>query len=248
VALTPGKRCVGLLLAALLAVSAILHAQGLRVTGRVTLIAAERQSQLPDNSNTVVWLTPVPGAASSQAGSEEGITRHYRLVQRNKRFIPHILVVPVGAAVEFPNQDPFFHNVFSMFNGKRFDLGLYEAGSTRTVTFNSPGVSYIFCNIHPEMSAVVIVAKTPYYGISNAAGDITIAGVPPGRYELNVWQERCLPAALKRLSREVTISPSSTSLSEMRLPESGDVLSKHKNLYGRDYDSKSSSYPNYDQP
>lgn len=247
-ALTPRKRCAGLLLGTLLAFCGNLQAQGLRVTGRVTLVAAGLRSQLSDNSNTVVWLTPVPGTAASQPDSKEGISHHYRLVQRNKRFIPHILVVPMGAAVEFPNQDPFFHNVFSMFNGKRFDLGLYEAGSTRTVTFNSPGVSYIFCNIHPEMSAVVIVAKTPYYAISNTAGDITIEGVPPGRYQLDLWQERCLPAALKRLSREVTISPSSTSLGELRLPESGDVLSKHKNLYGRDYDSKSSTYPNYDQP
>ena len=67
-----------------------------------------------------------------------------------------MLVVPVGSVVAFPNRDPFFHNVFSLFEGKRFDLGLYEAGSTRDVLFDKPGVSYIFCNIHAEMSAVVI--------------------------------------------------------------------------------------------
>ena len=76
-------------------------------------------------------------------------------------FTPHILVVPVGSVVRFPNADPFFHNVFSLFDGKRFDLGLYEAGSTKEVTFSREGLSYIFCNIHPEMSAVVISLSTP---------------------------------------------------------------------------------------
>ena len=90
-----------------------------------------------------------------------------RLVQKNKSFEPHILVVPAGSMVEFPNRDPFFHNVFSLFEGKRFDLGLYEAGTSRMVRFDRPGISYIFCNIHPEMSAVVITMATPLYAISN---------------------------------------------------------------------------------
>ena len=82
---------------------------------------------------------------------------HAVLRQKNKAFEPHLLVVTIGSNVEFPNDDPWFHNVFSLFNGKRFDLGLYEAGTTRTVHFEREGVSYIFCNIHPEMSAVVVV-------------------------------------------------------------------------------------------
>lgn len=102
-----------------------------------------------------------------------------RLVQRNKSFEPHVLVVPVGSVVEFPNQDPFFHNVFSLFEGKRFDLGLYEAGTTRNVVFDKPGISYIFCNIHSEMSAVVIAVGSPYYGISDQRGRVSIPNVPP---------------------------------------------------------------------
>src|SRR5207244_5963197 len=85
-----------------------------------------------------------------------------QLLQKKKSFSPHMVVIQVGSAVEFPNQDPFFHNVFSLFEGRRFDLGLYEAGATRSVVFNRPGISYIFCNIHPEMSAVVVTLKTPY--------------------------------------------------------------------------------------
>ena len=96
-------------------------------------------------NNVVVWLTPVGGAAKPVAFRDG---QQLRLVQRNKSFDPHLLVVPVGSVVAFPNHDPFFHNVFSLFEGKRFDLGLYEAGSTREVHFNKPGISYIFCNIH----------------------------------------------------------------------------------------------------
>jgi len=242
------RHCSSLLLGGLLVAHATLMAQSLTVTGRVTLLAPASRGRPADNSNAVVYLTPLQGTGGSPPVRSEPTSHRFQLVQKNKRFTPHLLVVPVGAVVEFPNHDPFFHNVFSLFEGKRFDLGLYEAGATRTITFNAPGVSYIFCNIHPEMSAVVIVTKYPYYAISNAAGDVTIADVPAGRYQLNIWHERCLPETLKSLSREVALSPGSTSLGELRLPESGDLLSKHKNKYGRDYDQIVPSYSIYDQP
>ena len=111
----------------------------------------------------MVWLSPIGSHTSAKTFPNHPL----RLTQHNKSFEPHLLVVPVGAVVQFPNRDPFFHNVFSLFEGKRFDLGLYEAGTTRNVSFDRPGVSYIFCNIHAEMSAVVIALDTPYYGISN---------------------------------------------------------------------------------
>jgi plastocyanin len=220
-----------------------LPAQSLTVTGRVILVAQATGRGRADNANAVVWLTPLQEAEGPPEVQNQPAAGRFRLLQKNKRFTPHILVVQVGAVVEFPNDDPFFHNVFSMFDGKRFDLGLYEAGSTRRVTFNKPGVSYIFCNIHPEMSAVVIATSTPYYGVSNTAGEVAINGVPAGRYHLSLWAERCLPQALKALAREVTVSPQSSSLGELRVPESGDLLSKHKNKYGRDYDPTDPSSP-----
>ena len=106
---------------------------------------------------------------------------HAVLAQKNKAFDPSLLVITKGSSVEFPNRDPWFHNVFSLFNGKRFDLGLYEAGSSRTVHFDREGISYIFCNIHPEMSAVVVVLGTPYFSVTNKDGEFTIQNVPPGR-------------------------------------------------------------------
>jgi len=240
--LAPKRHCCWPLLIGSFVAHATLMAQSLTVTGHVTLLAAANRGRTKDNSNAVVYLTPREGSIGSPPVPNQRASHRFQLVQRNKRFTPHILVVPAGAEVEFPNYDPFFHNVFSLFEGKRFDLGLYEAGATRTIAFNTPGVSYIFCNIHPEMSAVVMVMKFPYYAISNAAGDVTISAVPAGRYTLNIWHERCLPEALRSLSREVALSPGSVSLGELRLAESGDLLSKHKNKYGRDYDPTAPAY------
>src|ERR1700732_5438520 len=126
------------------------------VRGRVEVIGAEGKGKTRHGAipGTVVWLTPMTGAGGEEATAPQpSPSANSRLVQKNKSFEPHILVVPVGSMVEFPNRDPFFHNVFSLFEGKRFDLGLYEAGSSRDVLFDKPGVSYIFCNIHAEMSA-----------------------------------------------------------------------------------------------
>ncbi|HEY2380806.1 MAG TPA: hypothetical protein VGK48_06435 [Terriglobia bacterium] len=200
-----------------------------KVTGKIEFSNTAR----PDISGVVVWLDPVGTSPEAKAAVR---SQHQQLLQKNKTFLPHLLVVQVGAPVDFPNQDPFFHNVFSLFDGKRFDLGLYEAGATRSVVFNKPGVSYIFCNIHPEMSAVVIALKTPYYAISARNGTIEIPNVPPGKYELHVWNERVLPETLNSLTRIVTIAGTSSSLGTIRLAEQRSLLQGHKNKYGKDYD------------
>ena len=163
-------------------------------------------------------------------------------------FTPHLLVVPAGSSVEFPNQDPFFHNVFSLFEGRRFDLGLYEAGTSRAVKFDRPGICYIFCNIHPEMSAVVIVLKTPYFAISDRRGKINLPDVPAGRYELHVWHERTRPEGLNLLTREITVNESSHSLGSLRVHDASNVKSAHKNKYGRDYESPTPVNPVYQRP
>jgi len=147
--------------------------------------------------------------------------------------------------VEFPNHDPFFHNVFSLFEGKRFDLGLYEAGSARLVQFDKPGISYIFCNIHPEMSAVVIALTTKWYAISGSSGQVTIPDVPYGRYTLHAWNEHALPEALQSVTREVTISPDTRSIGLLHLTANPEPILAHKNKYGRDYDQPSPSSPIY---
>ena len=187
-----------------------------------------------DNGEVAIWLTRVlePGQARSENPTPRA---RLKIVQQNKRFEPRVLVVPVGSVVDFPNLDPFFHNVFSMFDGKRFDLGLYEAGTSRGVPFTRPGVCYIFCNIHPEMSAVVVVVDTQYFAITNRAGEFTVPNVPPGRYVLSVWHERHKPERPKDFPRDLTISEASTSIGVIRLIESDEVIVPHRNKYGHDY-------------
>lgn len=226
----------GLLLGSILA-----PAQQAALTARIELTRAGHR--LKDASQVVVWLTPLGGAVSPPPRQQE----IPNLVQKDKAFHPSILVIPVGGKVEFPNHDPFFHNVFSLFEGKRFDLGLYESGTTRFVQFDKPGISYIFCNIHAQMSAVVIALSTPYYSISDPRGDIDIANVPPGRYELQVFHPSVLPEALRALRREITIAPGDTSIGTLNLAES-NLEPAHKNKYGRDYDRPDPDSPAYARP
>ena len=216
-------------------------AQESTVSGKVAL---EGDVTGPFSPATVVWLAPMGAAADSTPV----VPMHAVLAQKNKTFEPHLLVVTRGSTVEFPNHDPWFHNVFSLFDGKRFDLGLYEAGSSRTVHFDREGISFIFCNIHPEMSAVVVVLDTPYFATTNKRGAFTIPAVVPGSYMLHVWNENGLPAALAKLSREVQVRDSSRSVGQINIPMSRSVLLAHKNKYGQDYEPPSPNNPVYAQP
>jgi plastocyanin len=218
-----------------------LWSQDVNVTGRVVLEGAAHVS--PSNS-TVVWLTPIGGDAN---GGATVPPMRAVLRQKNKTFEPHMLVVTRGSAVDFPNLDPWFHNVFSLFNGKRFDLGLYEAGTTRTVHFDREGVSYIFCNIHPEMSAVVVVLPSQYFAIPDKQGEFAISSVPAGRYTLHVWNENALPAALQALSRAVDVSAASHALGTIHIQVT-TAPTQHKNKYGQDYEPPSPNNPVYVQP
>ena len=221
------------------------RAQESTITAQVDLQPEKSGPSHRNRANVVLWLHLLDESAAVQPVSAPDPDWRPRLLQKDKRFSPHVLVVPVGTAVEFPNRDPFFHNVFSLFEGKRFDLGLYEAGSSRLVQFDRPGVSYIFCNIHPEMSGVVIALKSPYFGISNAAGKISIPHVPGGRYLMQVWAEGASPETLKGLSRDITISSGEHSLGVVRVLEDAPPA-PHKNLYGRDYDAPGTDYPRAD--
>ncbi len=215
--------------------------QEVNVGGRVVLEGAGHIS--PANS-TVVWLSPI-GADSEGAASVPPM--HAVLQQKNKTFEPHLLVVTKGSTVDFPNRDPWFHNVFSLFNGKRFDLGLYEAGTSRTAHFDREGISFIFCNIHPEMSAVVVVLGSRYFAVPDKQGEFSIAAVPPGRYTLHVWNENALPATLQALSRTVDVSGASHSVGTVRVQVT-TASTSHKNKYGQDYEPPSPNNPVYVQP
>lgn len=218
-------------------------AQEVTLSARVKVIENDRNLESSHAENVVVWLTPIGAQPLARFAPKQPL----RLVQHNKSFEPHLLVVPVGAMVQFPNRDPFFHNVFSLFEGKRFDLGLYEAGTTRNVSFDRPGISFIFCNIHAEMSAIVIALDTPYYGISNRKGEIVIPQVPAGHYTLRAWSETALPETLNSLTREITVSESSSTLGVIQIT-GGAISTAHKNKFGMDYEPLAPNSPGYEHP
>jgi plastocyanin len=173
---------------------------------------------------TVVYAEPLDARAPRTP-------RSVMLGQRNKTFQPRVIAVPVGSTVEFPNDDQIFHNVFSLSKPQPFDLGLYRAGESRARTFTSPGVYQVFCNIHPQMSAVVVVAPSPFTTVASADGRFTL-DLPPGRYRLTALSERASAA-----SAEITSVEGASTAPDLTLDESKWVFAPHKNKFGQDYPS-----------
>jgi plastocyanin len=205
--------------------------------GHAAEIRLHLVSSLPGkhhNVPAVVWLEPMAGTPAAPFPP----TGHYTLLQKNRTFSPHLQVIPIGSTVQFPNDDPFFHNVFSLYNGKRFDLGLYEAGSSRSVSFSKPGVSYIFCNIHPEMSAVIISLTTPLYAIADAKDAFVLNNIPPGDYKMNLWAEGVPQSVLDGLSRKLHLTTDTVDLGELRVPIGESSTQNHLNKFGHTYDSE----------
>ena len=177
----------------------------------------------------VVWLERVGAPAP------EPKPRVARIVQLQKKFIPHITAIPVGSVVHFPNADPIFHNAFSNFSGQAFDTGLYPPRTSQKVHFAREGVVRVFCNIHPTMSAVIVVTPTPYVAITAKTGQYSIEGVDPGQYRLRVFHERSSEQTLKSLERRVAIDRPMVDLETIIVSESGYIEVPHKNKYGKDY-------------
>jgi plastocyanin len=212
-----------------------LGAQQATVTAQVKMsgpkLVKKGNAPSQDLSGVVIWLTPADGR-TLPAGDLKRSTPS--ITQQNKSFTPHVLVVQAGTSVLFPNKDRFLHNVFSLHDGRQFDLGFYEAGSAKTVRFDRPGVSFLFCNIHPEMAAAVVAVETPYFAASDPDGKLSISGVERGNYVLHVWSEQGLPEELKKLEREVSVS-GDLNLGSISLNADPNFTTVHKNKYGQDY-------------
>lgn len=203
------------------------------VSGEAVVTALGSGAIEKDASRVVVWLVPLDTVQPVRVTTQRP---HYRLVQHNKRFEPGLLVVPVGCVVDFPNADPWFHNVFSLYRGKRFDLGLYQAGAQRSVRFDRIGPSYLFCNIHPEMTGVVLAIDSELFAITDKGGHYSIAGVTPGKYVLHVWYENATPESLQALQRQVRIESANQILAPISVRAVKPAPVEHKNKYGQDYD------------
>jgi len=156
----------------------LLLATAVRGLASFDLSGITRVGERPE-PNAVVWL--------EAAGVPARETRKVVLDQRNLTFSPHVLAVRVGTTVQFPNRDRVFHNVFSFREGKRFDLGMYPVGAVKNVTFGQPGLSRIFCNIHPNMAAYVMAVDSAYFAVSDSSGRFLIEGVPSATYVYHAW-------------------------------------------------------------
>jgi plastocyanin len=140
-------------------------------------------------------------------------TKDATLTQRNQHFDPEIVVIPVGSTVSFPNADPIFHNIFSLSKVKQFDLGYYAAGQTRTITFDRPGVVEVYCHLHANMSAAILVLATAFWTRPAPDGTFSLPSISPGTYDLVAWHRS---AGFFR--RRVTVSGGETLAVDLAIP------------------------------
>jgi plastocyanin len=191
------------------------------VTGQVQLLE-KGGARASDLSDVVVYLEGVKAVRSKPAGAT--------VVMKAKNFTPHVVVIPVGGTVEFPNEDPIFHNAFSVQPDNKFDLELYKRPKTGSWTFKNPGVVNVYCNIHPQMSAVVVVRDNPFYAKAGKDGAFSIEGVPAGKYTLVAWHERGGDKAV-----EVMVPAEGAATANVTLDGSKYKRVQHKNKHGKDY-------------
>lgn len=150
-----------------------------RLASRYTGAVAAGTREMPDLPAVVYLVGKVGGAAPAP--------RKLELAQRDTAFHPNLLILPRGSTVAFPNQDPFFHNVFSFSKPKRFDLGRYPRNESKTVEFDKAGVVKVYCEVHKWMRAAVIISENPYHAVVDGTGRFRIDDLPPGRYTVAVW-------------------------------------------------------------
>jgi plastocyanin len=194
------------------------HVDAGAVTGVVRTVT--REGVAP--ATAVVYAEPIDTVAPRAP-------RRATLGQKNKTFQPRVLAVPVGSTVEFPNNDGIYHNVFSLSAPQPFDLGLYRAGESRSRTFTGPGIYRVFCNIHPQMTAVIVVAPSGFTTVASSDGRFTL-DLPPGRYRVTAQSERASP-----VSAEITSTEGASNVPQLTLSESTWVAAQHRNKFGKEY-------------
>jgi plastocyanin len=193
------------------------------VNGKVMFMT--RRGQNPVVNETLVWLEPAGKAWKKPAAA-------FTMTTRSKAFLPHVLAVPAGSSVAFPNEDPIAHNLFSLTPGNTFDLGLYRRGTGKSHKFEAPGTVNVYCNVHPNMSAVVHVMSTPFYGFADASGNYSF-DVPAGKYRVTAWNEQGGTSASSDL--EVKADGTVAGATLLTVDGRNFRISQHKNKFGQTY-------------
>lgn len=198
------------------------------VTGRITIAERDNRSA-QDLDQAVVWLTGGHAPAAQPVSAE--------MATENKQFVPRLLVLPAGSTLSFPNHDPFNHNVFSLSPETPFDLGLYGRGGAKSVVFETPGIIRVFCNVHAQMRAIVVVRETGLVTQPGADGSFTLNEVPPGEYQLHVWHERA-----QEVSQPVRVTAVAAPPLVISLDARGYRFVQHKDKNGKSYGDRSRRY------
>lgn len=197
------------------------------VSGRITMLD-KRDHPAEDIGQAVIWLakSPAPGTTAVQA----------EISTAEKQFSPHMLVVPVGSTIAFSNHDPFNHNVFSLSEENPFDLGLYGRGQTRSVRFLKPGIMRVYCNVHAQMSALVVVRDNPYFSQPGGDGSFSLSA-PPGEYQLHLWHERA-----PEVTRPLSVPAGGIRGLALELDARGYRFKPHLNKFGQPYPQQGRRY------
>jgi plastocyanin len=192
-------------------------AQAASVTGHIQM-----QRRAGATTQVIVYAEPLE-TRRVQPG-------RFKMTQKNKTFSPRVLAIPVGSTVTFPNDDSIFHNVFSLSRPNPFDLGLYRDGDSKDRTFTTAATYRVFCNIHPQMSATILVVPTSYITEVDSLGGYRF-DLPAGRYRITAWSER----ASKPATVDVTVGAEAQTVGELMLDDSQAAEAAHKNKFGLDY-------------
>lgn len=205
-----------------------LHAASGPVAGRMTVM--ERGNKTASDIGTaVVWLE-APGVRAPAP-------KTFDVTTEGKDFRPRVSVVPVGSTIRFPNNDPFNHNVFSLSEESPFDLGLFGRGEAKTTKLSRPGLIRVYCNVHANMAAFILVLGSVYFAQPGGDGSFTIPGVPAGKYVLHAWHERAA-----ELKQDIDVTAQGLVKLDLQLDARGFKFVQHLNKFGQPYSRGGARY------
>jgi plastocyanin len=191
--------------------------------GGTVLVRDRGGAEKSDRSDVVVYLEQIPRKYQS-------LKKPRSMAQRDKSFVPRMITVTKGSTVDFPNEDKFFHNVFSLSDGNTFDLGLYRAGESKSVTFDKTGVVDVYCNIHPNMWAQILVLENPFFTTSAKDGTFELSKLPPGTYKVAAW----VSGGSDPVRQEIKVEPGKRTEAKFEVRE-GAANKQHLNKFNQPY-------------